>query len=74
MTTETCKTAAVGGGVLRPHHRVPARIARELALTGDMVTAERADEVVAPPHNAGRESFDADSGGAIHPDPAPVRR
>ncbi|RNF78232.1 hypothetical protein [Streptomyces botrytidirepellens] len=55
MTTETCKTAAVAGGVPRLPHRVPAQTARELALTGGMITAEPTDEVVAPPHNAGRE-------------------
>lgn len=36
---------AAGGGLLRLPHRVPPQIAMELALTGDMIGAERAYEV-----------------------------
>jgi enoyl-CoA hydratase len=36
---------AATGGLVRLPHRVPAQIAMELALTGDMITAERAYEV-----------------------------
>lgn len=36
--------AAGGGGLLRLPRLIPARIAMELALTGDMLTAERAAE------------------------------
>ncbi|MGK5532039.1 crotonase/enoyl-CoA hydratase family protein [Streptomyces sp. URMC 129] len=36
---------AAGGGLLRLPHRVPEQIAMELALTGDMLSAERAYQV-----------------------------
>jgi enoyl-CoA hydratase len=36
---------AAAGGLMRLPHRVPVQIAMELALTGDMITAERAYEV-----------------------------
>ncbi|MEV0149896.1 MULTISPECIES: crotonase/enoyl-CoA hydratase family protein [unclassified Nonomuraea] len=36
---------AAAGGLLRLPHRVPEQVAMELALTGDMITAERAYEV-----------------------------
>ncbi|GAA2430515.1 crotonase/enoyl-CoA hydratase family protein [Actinomadura vinacea] len=36
---------AAAGGLLRLPHRVPEQIAMELALTGDMVTAERGYEI-----------------------------
>lgn len=37
--------AAIGGGLLRLPRQVPQRIAMELALTGDMIGAERAYEL-----------------------------
>lgn len=36
---------AAAGGLMRLPHRIPPQIAMELALTGDMLTAERAYEV-----------------------------
>ncbi|MFI7706788.1 crotonase/enoyl-CoA hydratase family protein [Nonomuraea sp. NPDC049480] len=36
---------AAAGGLLRLPHRVPAQVAMELALTGDLITADRAYEI-----------------------------